>query len=131
MLDSTVPNLSTTQITAQAGTGTGEIQGIKWNDLNGNGARDSELVQGQNPDVLFVIDVSGSADQPFAGTPVGDVNGDGVADTRLDAELAGFIALNNQLIQQGFGRKANVGIVVFSGSAAQVDLDTPGCSVRR
>jgi Ca2+-binding RTX toxin-like protein len=120
MTDSTTSNPAI----SQTSTALGEIRGFKWNDLNGNGARDSDLVQGQNPDVLFVIDVSGSADEPFDGTPVGDINGDGVANTRLDAQLAGFIALNNQLVRQGFGRRARVGIVVFSGSAAQADLDT-------
>ena len=34
---------------------------------------------------------------------MGDVNGDGVFDTILDAELAGFIALEQDLINRGLG----------------------------
>lgn len=99
------------------------ISGLKFNDLNGNGFRDTDLIQGNNPDVVFTIDVSGSADEPFEGISVGDVNGDGLVDTRLDAEIAAFILLNEQLRNQGLGDIANVGIVVFSGNAAQADLN--------
>ena len=55
---------------------TSVLQGIAFQDLNGNGTRDSELVQGRSPDVVFAIDVSGSANDTFDGTPVGDVNND-------------------------------------------------------
>ncbi|MEM8831366.1 MAG: RHS repeat-associated core domain-containing protein [Cyanobacteria bacterium P01_G01_bin.19] len=103
--------------------GTASISGIKFNDLNGNGVRDSDLVQGANPDVIFTIDVSGSTDNDFVGTSVGDVNNDNNPDSILDAELAGFIALNEQLIEDGLGDTANVGIVVFGSSGIQVDLD--------
>ena len=41
----------------------------------------------------------------------------------MDAEIAGFIDLNKQLIDQGFGDNVDVGIVAFSGNAAQADLD--------
>ncbi|WP_019503852.1 VCBS repeat-containing protein [Pleurocapsa sp. PCC 7319] len=60
-----------------------QISGLKFNDLNGNGFRDTDLIQGINPDVVFTLDVSGSADEPFEGISVGDANGDGIADTRL------------------------------------------------
>ncbi|MBT9316451.1 DUF4114 domain-containing protein [Leptothoe spongobia] len=102
---------------------TGEIRGIKWNDLNANGFRDTELVQGRDPDVVFVIDVSGSADFAFDGSPLGDVNGDGLADTRLDAEIAGFITLNEQLTSLGLGEQVDISIVVFSGFAANADMN--------
>ncbi|MDB9426649.1 putative Ig domain-containing protein [Microcystis aeruginosa CS-564/01] len=101
----------------------GTIEGVKWEDANGNGFRDTSLVQGASPDVVFVLDVSGSADFPFVGTSVGDVNNDGLQNTRLDAEIAGFIALNRQLIAQGLGTKANVAIIVFSGFSANADMD--------
>ncbi|MEL7356414.1 MAG: SBBP repeat-containing protein [Cyanobacteria bacterium J06560_6] len=104
--------------------GTGEISGFKWEDINANGVRDTDLVQGSDPDVVFVIDVSGSADFNFVGSNVADFNGDGRANTRLDAEIAGFIALNDQLVAQGLGDSAEVGIVVFSGFAAQADMNT-------
>jgi len=96
------------------------IEGVKWNDVNGNTIRD-ELVA--DPDLVFVIDVSDSSNGPFAGTPVGDVNGDGNADTILDAELQGFIDLNQGLIDEGFGDSAEVSIVVFGLDAAHVDMD--------
>lgn len=101
----------------------GEIAGVVWNDLNANGVRDSALIRGSNPDVVFVIDVSGSTGSRFAGTPVGDVNGDGQANTILDAEIAGFIALNQQLIRQGLGQTARVSVVAFNSSASSVDVN--------
>ncbi|MEM6251324.1 MAG: DUF4114 domain-containing protein [Cyanobacteria bacterium P01_D01_bin.156] len=101
----------------------GEIRGIKWNDLNANGFRDTELIQGGDPDVVFVIDVSGSADFAFDGSPLGDVNGDGLADTRLDAEIEGFITLNEQLTSLGLGEQVDISIVVFSGFAANADMN--------
>lgn len=99
------------------------IAGFKWNDLNGNGVRDGQLIQGSPPDVVFVIDVSGSANARFRGTPVGDVNNDGKSNRILDAELAGFTALNQELIDLGFADNAQVGIVVFGTNAASVDMD--------
>ncbi|MEO0836200.1 MAG: SdrD B-like domain-containing protein, partial [Cyanobacteria bacterium J06642_3] len=105
--------------------GSGEISGLKFNDLNGNGVRDSELIQGENPDVIFTIDVSGSTDDAqFIGTfNVGDLNNDGRENDVIDAEIAGFIALNQQLIDDGLGDTANVGIVAFSSFGNQLDLD--------
>ena len=73
-------------------------------------------------DVLMIIDISGSTSLPFQGSPVGDLNGDGSSDTILDAEIAGFIALNDQLISDGVN--ARVGIIPFESSAAQLDMDT-------
>ncbi|MCC0178961.1 VWD domain-containing protein [Waterburya agarophytonicola K14] len=103
-------------------TGSATIQGITFEDLNSNGVRDSELVQGGNPDLIFVIDVSGSAGSSFAGMPVGDVNGDGRENTILDAELAGFIGLNQRLQEQGLGDNIDIGVVVFGSSGVPVNL---------
>ncbi|GBL10997.1 poly(beta-D-mannuronate) C5 epimerase 5 [Microcystis aeruginosa Sj] len=99
----------------------GRIQGLKWNDINGNGVRE-DLIQGNPPDIVFVIDVSGSTSSPFQGLAVGDVNNDGTANTRLDAEIAGFIALNNRLVSQGLG-SARISIVSFESSANQRDMN--------
>ncbi|WP_017295113.1 Calx-beta domain-containing protein [Geminocystis herdmanii] len=101
--------------------GPGTIKGIKWNDINGNGLRE-DLIQGNPPDIVFVIDVSGSASSLFRGLPVGDVNNDGHSNTRLDAEIAAFIALNNRLVQKGLNN-ARVSIVTFESSARQLDMD--------
>jgi uncharacterized repeat protein (TIGR01451 family) len=82
-------------------------------------------------DILYVIDLSGSTGAPFGGTPVGDVNGDGSPNTILDAELAGFIALNDELIAKGLGGLVQVGIVSFTSSALQWDVDpvAPGTQI--
>ena len=102
----------------------GSISGTKFEDLNGNGVRDVGIdIQGENPDVVFVVDTSGSTDDLFQGTSVGDLNGNGVADEIIDAEIAGFIELNQQLVEQGLGDTVEVGIVGFSTGAAAVDLD--------
>lgn len=74
-------------------------------------------------DAVFVIDISGSTISGFLGTPVGDLNADGNSDTILDAEIAGFIALNQQLIAMGLGNVSNVSIVAFSSWAVNLDMD--------
>ncbi len=121
-------DIQTFKVEVPALANLGTIRGIKWNDLNKNGLRDNQLVQGANPDVVYVLDVSGSVDFNFAGSPIGDFNRDGLANTRLDAEIAAFTTLNQQLINQGLGNRARVAIVVYSGSAANADmnLSAPG-----
>ena len=99
------------------------IEGFKWHDVNGNGIRDTDLLQGENPRVVFGVDVSGSTSSAFAGSGVGDVNGDGDSNTILDAQLAGFLALNQALIDRGFGHTAAVSVTVFGSSAAPLDMD--------
>jgi hypothetical protein len=74
-------------------------------------------------DSVFIIDVSGSTSGAFGGTPVGDVNGDGSPDTILDAEVAAFKLLNQQLIDRGFGNSAKVSVVSFSSGADSLDMD--------
>ncbi|MBO0348436.1 hypothetical protein J0895_04815 [Phormidium pseudopriestleyi FRX01] len=101
----------------------GEISGTAWNDLNENGIRDGEFVQGDEPDVIFVIDVSGSVNGRFRGSPVGDRNNNGFSDRIMDAQIAGFTALNQELINLGFGETANVGIVVFGTDATPVNMN--------
>jgi len=102
---------------------TGEIHGAKFNDLNNNGVRDGSLIAGTQPDVVFIIDVSGSTGSTFRGSPVGDPNGDGWANTILDAEIAGFIALNQRLIDLGFGTTSKVSIVSFDTNADILDMN--------
>ena len=108
-----------------AARGTGVISGFVFNDVNRSGVRDSDLVQGANPDLVFVIDVSGSTDSRFGGTPVGDVNDDGSEDRILDAELQGFIALNQQLRDQGLGDNVDINIVVFGDNGVSLNM-VPG-----
>lgn len=110
------------------GSTTATITGVKFNDINVNGIRDGSFVSGSNPVVQLVFDMSGSTGSPFSGTPVGNINGDFASDTILDAELAGLIALNNQLIQQGLGQTARVALTPFASSSVSLDMDlvTPG-----
>lgn len=108
----------------------GEISGVKWNDVNGDGKRQGEIVQGDIPDVFMVIDVSDStAKNKFVGSiEIGDVNADGTSNTILDSQIEAFVNLNQQLIDQGLGEKAKVGIIVFGSRSTAIDLDpkTPG-----
>lgn len=101
----------------------GEITGLVWNDLNKNGIKDAQLIQGTNPDIVFAIDISLSALDSFQGSPVGDLNKDFYSNSILDAEIAAFKALNQQLIRQGFGETARVSIVKFAGSSSTVDMN--------
>lgn len=115
------------------GNAPGAISGVKWYDANRNGIRDGSLIVGTNPDVVFVLDVSGSTIGTFGGTipsqyvpfgnAPGDVNGDGTGNTVLDAEIAGFMALTQQLVDQGYGERARVSIVLFESDAVAADLD--------
>jgi Ca2+-binding RTX toxin-like protein len=71
------------------------------------------IIVGDNPDVVFVADVSGSTIGTATGVSVGDKNGDGIANTILDGEIAGFIALNQSLIDRGLGDTARVSLAAF------------------
>ncbi|MFK7941650.1 MAG: SdrD B-like domain-containing protein [Paracoccaceae bacterium] len=80
--------------------------------------------------VLIVIDVSNSTvslesgtQNVFDGADVGDVNGDGRADTVLDAQIVAAQALIDDLRSQGLDPSlVNIGIATFSG------VDTTGGS---
>jgi hypothetical protein len=67
----------------------------------------------------IVIDVSGSTGATFAGTPVGDVNFDGYANTILDAEIASIIKVLESIAKAPTLDNSNVdiGLVTFSSSA--------------
>ena len=111
------------QFTVTARVGNSTIRGTKFDDLNRNGFRDTNLVRGDEPDVLFVLDRSCSMDVVFQGTTVGDLNGDGALNTRFDAAIAAILALNQTLIDGGLGNTADIGLITFSGSADNVDMD--------
>jgi hypothetical protein len=72
--------------------------------------------------LLYLIDVSGSTSEQFEGAPVGDLNGDGTANTILDAEIAGLIALTERVRNLGFSpADLTVTIIPFNGRADPAD----------
>ncbi|MFC4174214.1 Ig-like domain-containing protein [Microvirga sp. GCM10011540] len=72
--------------------------------------------------ILYLIDISGSTSDPFDGHPVGDLNGDGLVDTVLDAEIASLIALTGQIRALGFSpADVSVTVIPFNGSADPAD----------
>jgi uncharacterized repeat protein (TIGR01451 family) len=117
--------------TVQASATIGSINGVKFEDINGDGIRNSGIITGSQPDVVFVIDISGSTSSDFEGTPVGDLNNSGGPDTILDAEIAGFISLNRTLIDNGLGDIADIAIVAFSSNAATLDMDPVATGIQR
>ena len=98
----------------------GKIQGAVFDDLNGNGFRDSKLVKGNNPAIVVAIDVSGSTAAPFDG-PLG-------VDNVLKAQVAATQTLLDTLIAQGLGDRVNIGLIPHQNSAQIQDMDpvTPG-----
>lgn len=84
--------------------------------------------------VAYVIDVSGSTTSPFGGTSVGDLNGDGLSNTVLDAEIAALIALNDDIIARFGGASVDITLIAFDDVAtreivlgrADADADSDG-----
>ncbi|QUY46218.1 putative Ig domain-containing protein [Acaryochloris marina] len=107
----------------------GKIQGVVFSDLNNNGYRDTSLVQGDSPDVVFAIDVSGSTGFRLVDLTTQDISSlDETTASILDLELATTIALSEQLIDQGLGDTAKIGVVLWntSGQILDMDLAQPG-----
>jgi VCBS repeat-containing protein len=77
--------------------------------------------------IVYLIDISGSTSDTFDGTPVGDLNGDGAANTVLDAEIASLIALTDRVRGLGFS-SADVSITVipFNGTADPANVTDGG-----
>jgi hypothetical protein len=96
---------------------------------------DLDLVIGLGPvlqpqmNILYLIDISGSTSEPFEGTPVGDLNGDGRSNTVLDAEIASLIALTEGIRGLGFSpADVTVTVIPFNGSADPAGASDPAGS---
>ena len=77
-----------------------------------------EVTAAQKQNILFVIDVSGSTSPAtFAGGSVGDLNGDGLSNTILDAQIASYQALSAEIAAMNIDpAMVDIGLVAFSGS---------------
>jgi Bacterial Ig domain len=72
--------------------------------------------------ILYVVDISGSTTNRFAGTSVGDLNRDGRPNTILDAEIASLTKLTERIRDLGFSPSdVTVTIIPFNGSANPAD----------
>ena len=70
--------------------------------------------------VALVVDVSGSMAADFIGAAdLGDLNGDGLANTRLDAMIAGLEGLAQGLIDSSRGGAIEVGLIPFATDATR------------
>ena len=77
-----------------------------------------EVTAAQKQNIMFVIDVSGStAPATFAGGSVGDLNGDGMSNTILDAQITSYMALSAELAAMNIDpNMVDIGLVAFNGS---------------
>ncbi|NCT42819.1 MAG: RHS famlily protein, partial [Microcystis aeruginosa G11-09] len=103
--------------------GLGTIRGGIFDDLNGNGFRDTKLIRGDDPALIFTIDVSGSTAAPFRGKgEYEDIK------TVVDAQVAAAQVLLDAIVAQGAGDRVKVGLILFGSDALIQDLDlrTPG-----
>jgi len=91
-----------------------------WFILLSNDPLDPVLV---GTDAVFVVDVSGSTSGQAQGAAVGDENNNGTPNEILDAEIAGFKALNQELIDRGLGNVSKVSIVTYASGASRLDMD--------
>ena len=94
------------------------ISGNNFSDSDGNGQRGTSLIKGDNPDVVLVLDVSGSTLEEFVGEiKIDDQNGDNIPNTIIDAELAAAKALHSFLIEGGYSQ-SNLGLVAFDDKSS-------------
>lgn len=96
----------------------------------------STLDLGVGPvNVVYVVDTSSSMSAQFRGeVDVGDVNGDGSANTVLDAAIASFSTLNDRLAAAGLGNRLNAALIPFGSDATlsfagSIDEDINGNAV--
>jgi subtilisin family serine protease len=81
------------------------------------------IIRGENPDVLFVIDVSGSTHNTFEGFNAGDLNRDGRRNSVLDAEIGASLSILRALNLKRYFPSARAAILPFHGSAWMEDIN--------
>ena len=108
----------------------GTIQGVVFEDLNQNGIPDSTLLEGDDPDIFFVIDVSGSMGSSVVNWSTADLNTTFNQNlSPLDQELGSILALSEFLIAQGRGNESEIGIVTSGQDVIDMDPSQPGIQV--
>ncbi|MFP6765720.1 MAG: hypothetical protein VB858_18970, partial [Planctomycetaceae bacterium] len=113
------------------GRGSDSLEGDAGNDLLqsicetvtpvGISVGDANVAEGGVPDVVLIVDRSFSSLAQFAGTTVGDINGDGLQNTILDAELSSLITFQQDLIARGVS--ANLSVIPFAANSIVLDMD--------
>ena len=121
--------LDTQTFSVEAYSALGTIRGAVFDDLDNNGEPGQTLVQGEDSSILFVVDVSGSVGENNIDWTTADIETlAGEQMSILEMEIAAAIVLSEQLILQGRGDTAQIGILSFDTNASALDLDpvTPG-----
>ncbi len=110
-------------LTIQNGTSTVSIRD---DDVPAFSIDDVTIMEpGDATDVVFAIDVSGSASSVFTGATVGDVNGDGQPNTIIDVELDSLITYNNTVLAVN-APMSRVSLITFfstNSSVGRVEMD--------
>lgn len=76
---------------------------------------------------FYVVDISGSTNDKFGGTAVGDLNGKGGANTILDAEIDGLLKLNKLITDSGYNPDdVTITVVPFNSKADPADWVSSG-----
>lgn len=91
-----------------------------------NASAEATLGAGDTANIVYVVDVSGSMENPGFNPfqpAVGDCDGDGLVGTALDGACVGLIALNASL---GSATNANVGLVAFGSGGKTADMGPAG-----
>uniref|UniRef100_UPI001E494552 Ig-like domain-containing protein n=1 Tax=Cyanothece sp. BG0011 TaxID=2082950 RepID=UPI001E494552 len=107
----------------------GKIQGVVFEDLNANGIPDSSLVVGEQPDIFFVIDVSGSMGSSTVNWSEVDLESAFNQNlSPLDQELGSILALSEFMIAQGRG-DISIGIITSGRDVIDMNPTLEGIQV--
>ena len=108
----------------------GTIQGFVFEDLNANGFADSSLLNGEQPDTFFVIDVSGSMGRSSVDWLTADIDRLSQASlSPLDQELGAILTLAELAIEQGRGDNVRLGLITSGESVIDMNPFEPGIQV--